>query len=322
MVEVVRRKRKSPILTPSSIPCLQQLPTINITQGCALGCTYCYIQGYPGYPGPNRVVLFENTATLVHEELKRKHRPPRRVYFSSSSDPFQFSPCVQEVSFQTMSVLLDAGVEVSFLTKGFVADRFIRLFAKTPSLVFAQVGITTMNSRLWKQFEPRTAPPRRRIELLRSLGEIGVQATARLDPLMPDVTDRQENINPLLKCLRGANVRHAAASYLFLRPPFDAKVRDQLQSLCPRGREPTLWQHQRFAEGCGGGRMIDNTQRTMRFARLVEQGERFGIRVTPCRCKNPELGDTACQIAGPASRTENDLDSQQILDFARQSRAD
>ncbi len=268
------------------------------------------------------MVLFENTATLVHEELKRKHRPPRRVYFSPSSDPFQFLPCVQEVSFQTMSVLLGAGIEVSFLTKGFVADRFIRLFAKTPSLVFAQVGITTLKTGLWKRFEPRTAPPQRRIELLRALGDIGVKATARLDPLMPDVTDREENIGPLFECLRKANVGQAAASYLFLRPPFDTKVKDQLRSLSPVGREPTLWQHQRFAEGCGGGRMIDNTQRTMRFARLVEQGERFGIRVTPCRCKNPELGDTACQIAGPASRAENDLDSQQILDFARQSRAD
>lgn len=322
MVEVVKRQRKSPILTPSSIPCLQQLPTINITQGCALGCTYCYIQGYPGYPGPERVVLFENTATLVQEELNRKRRLPRRVYFSSSSDPFQFLPGVQEVTFQTMSVLLGAGVEVSFLTKGFVGDRFIRLFAKTPKRVFAQVGITTLNSELWKRFEPRTAPPQRRIELLRSLGDIGVQATARLDPLIPAVTDREENIGPLFECLGAANIRHAAASYLFLRPPFDTNVRDQLRSLGPADREPLRWQHQRFAEGCGGGRMIDNAERTTRFACLVELGEHFGIRLTPCRCKNPELGDTACQIAGPLTRTANARDSQQILDFVRQSRAD
>ncbi len=319
MVEVVRKNRKSPILTPSAIPCLRQIPTINVTQGCALACTYCYIQGYPGYPGADRVVLFENTATLVQEELKRKRRLPRRVYFSSSSDAFQFLPGVQDVTFQTMSVLLDAGVEVSFLTKGFVGDRFLRLFARTPSLVFAQVGITTLNAELWKRFEPRTAPPLRRIELLRSLVAIGVTATARLDPLIPDLTDPEECIRPLFERLQEATISRAAASYLFLRPPFDAQVGDQLRSLSPAECEPPRWQHQRFAEGCGGGRMIDNAERIKRFARLVEQGERFGIRVTPCRCKNPELGDRVCEIAGLVTCTENTPQVQQVLGFAQQA---
>ena len=68
-LEVVRRHRKSPILTPSSLPCLRWLPTVNVTKGCGLGCTYCYVRAYPGYPGANRVVLFDNTADLVREEL-------------------------------------------------------------------------------------------------------------------------------------------------------------------------------------------------------------------------------------------------------------
>ena len=140
MVEVIRRKRRSPILTPSSIPCLKSLPTINITQGCALGCAYCYIQGYAQYPGPDRVILFENTAELVKDELSRKRRPPARVYFSPSSDAFQYLPEVQEVAAATMTVLLNAGVEVSFLTKGFISERFLRLFASAPQLVFSCAG--------------------------------------------------------------------------------------------------------------------------------------------------------------------------------------
>lgn len=162
MVEVIRRKRRSPILTPSSIPCLKSLPTINITQGCALGCAYCYIQGYAQYPGPDRVILFENTAELVKDELSRKRRPPARVYFSPSSDAFQYLPEVQEVAAATMTVLLNAGVEVSFLTKGFISERFLRLFASAPQLVFAQIGITTLDAGLWKRVEPRTAPPQAR----------------------------------------------------------------------------------------------------------------------------------------------------------------
>ena len=92
MVKVVRKHRKPPILTPSSIPCLKNLPTINITQGCALGCTYCYIRSYRSYPGLESVVLFENTAEVLGEELTKKRHRPTRVYFSPSSDAFQYLP--------------------------------------------------------------------------------------------------------------------------------------------------------------------------------------------------------------------------------------
>jgi DNA repair photolyase len=99
--------------------------TLNVTEGCVLGCEYCYIQGYSHCPGAERVVLYENLPELVGEELKRKRSKPRRVYFSPSSDAFQYPPQIQDVSLRTMRVLLEAGVEVAFLTKGFVRRPFL-----------------------------------------------------------------------------------------------------------------------------------------------------------------------------------------------------
>ncbi|MHC4695656.1 MAG: hypothetical protein ACYTFA_02815 [Planctomycetota bacterium] len=72
MVELVRRRRRSAVLTPSRIPCLGDVCAINITQGCAVGCGYCYIQGYSGYLGPDKIVLYENTADLLASELRRR----------------------------------------------------------------------------------------------------------------------------------------------------------------------------------------------------------------------------------------------------------
>ncbi len=316
MVEVVRRKRKSPILTPSSIPCLKTLPTINITQGCALGCSYCYIQGYANCPGPDRVILFENTTELVKDELSRKRRPPSRVYFSPSSDAFQYLPEVQEVAAATMAVLLDAGVEVSFLTKGFISERFLRLFACAPQLVFAQIGITTLDTDFWKCVEPRTAPPHKRIEYMRALLDLGVATTARLDPLFPDVSDAAASLTPLRKSLRDAGVRHAAASYLFLRPNCSKTVIGQPDTfpLSPDARTP--WQYQRFENGGGGGRMIACEDRSRRFAHLAVLGQDFGISITPCRCKNPTLASTVCGIAGPSTPQIPNVEPQRVFGFA------
>jgi len=101
----------------------------------------------------------------------------------------------------------------------FVRRPFLELFEEHAGAVFAQVGITTLDRRLWRGIEPRTAPPEMRIATIEALTKIGVRTTARLDPLIPDVTDTDESVLPLLRTLAKAGVRSAAASYLFVRSP-------------------------------------------------------------------------------------------------------
>ncbi len=315
MVEVVRRRRRSAVLTPSRLPCLGNICTLNITQGCALGCRYCYIQGYSDYPGPGKVILYENTAELLASELQRRRRKPHRVYFSPSSDAFQDVPEVQELTYRTMFLLLDAGVEVSFLTKGFVTERFFELFKKIPASVFAQVGITTLDPSLSTTIEPGTAPPDQRLETMRRLRDIGVQTTARLDPLIPDVTDRRSNVEPLLASLRRVGVRFAAGSYLFVRPRLAGAIHKLLLDASGARVNARRWTRQKFLGGCGGGQMLDARERAHRFADLKAWGEQAGVCVTPCRCKNPEFAGQGCAIAGSDSHRAPRSDDQQLLEF-------
>jgi DNA repair photolyase len=303
-VTLERRSRKGPVLTPSSLPCLRGLPTVNITEGCSHGCTYCYTQGYTNYPGAGRVVVFENTAQLVRDELRRKRRRPRRVYFSPSSDAFQPLPEVREITFQTMSVLLDAGIEVALLTKGFVDERFLNLFAARPSLVLAQIGITTLDQGLWQAFEPHSAPPRERLESISGLRNIGVAVWARLDPLIPGVTDTDQNLEPLLTELAARQISSVAASYLFLRPAFLRRLSDQMREHGKGQVSIDDWTRRTLADGQGGGLAMSVEDRTRRFSRIKELAKRHGIDVHVCTCKNPDLPGPGCQIAGPTLAAE------------------
>lgn len=313
MVSIIRRDRKGPILTSSSIPCLAGLPTLNLTEGCAHGCTYCYIQGYSNYPGEDRIVLFANTPALVRAELARKRRKPKRVYFSPSSDAFQYLPEVQEVAFETFVVLLEAGVEVAFLTKGFVTRRFIDLFAKYPALVHAQIGVTTLDAALSNAFEPRAAPPVQRVKAMADLRKIGILATARLDPLIPDLTDTPQNLEPLLKTLHDAGVRAVAASYLFLRPAFARRLVEQLRHYKPSISPTENWAWRSFADDHAGGRMPDVHHRREHFARLTALAARHGVELRICACKNPELGGPGCQIAGPPTSDDGANDAPSLF---------
>jgi DNA repair photolyase len=299
VVELIARERKPPILTPSSLPCLQNVATINVTAGCALGCKYCYIQGYSHYPGAERVILYVNTPEVVAWELERKRKQPQRVYFSPSSDAFQYLPQVQDVSLRTMTVLLHAGIESAFLTKGFITRPFLELFAGHSERVFAQIGITTLDRGLWRRFEPRTAPPHMRMAAIEALVRLGVHTTVRLDPLIPSLTDSEDNLLPLLGALSQAGIRDAAASYLFLRPQFARRVPalSRADAAAKTGQPP--WLYQEFANGSGGGTMLPPNERAIRLARLETLGHSFGIRIRACRCKNPEFATETCGITGP-----------------------
>lgn len=287
MVEVIIRERKPPILTPSSLPCLRNVATVNVTKGCALGCCYCYIQGYSHYPGANRVILYVNTPEVAAQELRHKRIRPQRVYFSPSSDAFQYLPQVQDVSLRTMRVLLQSGVEIAFLTKGFITRPFFELFAGHVERVFAQIGITTLDRSLWLRLEPRTAPPHMRVAVVETLIRLGVQTTVRLDPLVPELTDTDDNLRPLLHSLSQAGIRDVAASYLFLRPRFASRVELQIVPGVSANAGPTNWPYQEFADGSGGGRMLPASERAERLARLQALGGQRWDPYSPMPLQEP-----------------------------------
>jgi DNA repair photolyase len=214
-----------------------------------------------------------------------------------------------------MYLLLESGIEVSFLTKGFVTEWFFGLFKSTPSALFAQVGITTLDQVLSTTIEPGAASPDQRLVTMRRLSDVGVQTTARLDPLIPDVTDTRLNIEPLLASLRRVGVRFAGASYLFVRPRLAQAIHKLLSHVSGGQAKLEGWTRQEFLGECGGGQMLDAAARTRRFADLKAWGEKAGVCVTPCRCKNPEFGGQGCAIAGSNSHQALRSDDQHVFEF-------
>jgi len=103
-----------------------------------------------------------------------------------------------------------AGTEIAFLTKGFITRPFLELFADHVERVFAQIGITTLDRALSRRFEPRAAPPHMRVAAIEALIRLGVRTTVRLDPLIPGLTDSDDDLLPLLRTLWHAGIGDAA----------------------------------------------------------------------------------------------------------------
>ena len=307
---VIRAARRSAVLTSSGLACLSTLPTINLTTGCLHDCAYCYIRGYRNYPGEGRIVMYENTLDLLRDELSRMATKPRAVYFSPSSDLFQPAPEVLELSHAILQFLFSQGVGVAFLTKGTIPDCSLQLLIEHRELVRAQIGLITLDEGISRVFESHAASPSRRLLQLETLIAGGVQAEARLDPILPGVTDGSESLDEHLTSLARVGVRRIAAGVLFLRPGIlywlKSRVADRgmLESLLHayQGGQQTVMRGAQYPI-----LNLSTEARREIFDRLERAAAAHGIEVKICACKNVDLARGSCNIAGAWPRRPADV---------------
>ncbi len=301
MTEVIRAERKSAVLTPSSLACLAHVPTVNLTAGCAHDCRYCYACGYLTHPGEGKVVFYANTLAKLRGELPRKRKKPTTVYFSPSSDPFQPVPAVLNMVYDVFRFLLESGIGVAFVTKGRIPQRHRNLLAAHAPLVQGRIGLTTLDPAVAAAFEPNAATPEVRLAQAAELIGTGVPVDARLDPILPGVTDGADCLDPLCAALAGVGVRTIAASVLFLRPAVIGSLRRHVadeRMLCKM--LDCFARGERLAIHAGNSRVLALTAsaRLEIMDRLKSIARTCGLEVLVCACKNPDISSGSCHISG------------------------
>jgi DNA repair photolyase len=308
MIDVMKIERKSAVLTPSSLACLSHMPTINLTAGCAHGCLYCYTRGYTNYPGTNKVAIYANTLAKLQEELPRKRKKPKAVYFSPSSDLFQPIPELLDLTYDILHFLLNAGIGVAFVTKGEIPKRHRKLLIDHAELVSGQIGIITLDPDITAVFEPYTAPPYARLAQMEELIKHEIAIDARLDPILPGLTDDEDSLDSLCKALTQIGIRNIAASVLFLRPAVAIAFKRHIQDKVMLDKLLGAFSDRaRLSIHAGNSEVFALPQkyRLEILERLEMAAARHGLRVHVCTCKNPDISTNSCNISGSRGPTNN-----------------
>lgn len=307
MVTVIKEQRRSPVLTPSRLACLSGMPTINLTVGCLHDCAYCYIRGYSMFPGESKIIVYENTLEALRNELVRRHKKPRAVYFSPSSDLFQPVPEVLELATAILRFLLSQGVGVAFLTKGHIPDDTLRLLIDHAELVRAQIGLITLDERISRAFEGNAPAPRSRLEQIETLIAGGVPTEARLDPILPTLTDAPDSTDRLFAALAQVGVKRVAAGVLFLRSAIVESLRRNVPDKEMLRRLFGAYQKKERIDIRGNGSSVQALPLVARrqiFVRMREAAAAHNIELSVCACKNPDLARGSCNIAGTWPRQQ------------------
>ena len=295
MAELIRMQCKGHVLTHPTLRCLAPYHTINLTAGCPCECRYCYAQSFRSYPGRGKVKFYANTLELLRDKLPRKRARPKLVYFSTACEPFMPYDEILDCLFGCMGLLLEDGCELLISTKARIPRRFLDLFARYPGKVHVQVGVTTVDDAIRELLEPHASAVAVRLGTLKDLVQRHVDCEARMDPLVPLLTDTADRFDATVAAIASQGVSKAVASYLFLR-------RANYRRLSVRYRE---WSFEQMAAQlytgtiknyCGNNdiRVADLEYRKLKYPELQRIADRHTVSLGLCACKNPDYATTCC----------------------------
>ncbi len=126
---------------------------------------------------------------------------------------------------------------IAIITKNSLITRDLDLLREMAALRIAHVSIsvTTLDESLARSLEPRTSPPKSRLDAVHKLSAAGVPVSVMMAPIIPGLNDNE--IAPLLRAASEAGA--VSAGYTLLRLPgaVEPVFRDWLARCEPTRKE-------------------------------------------------------------------------------------
>jgi DNA repair photolyase len=201
--------------------------TVNPYRGCEFGCRYCYARYTHGYMEletsdfESKIYVKKDAGALAERDLSREKIWGEHIAIGAATDPYQ--PAERE--FGATRAILEKmaereGLSVSITTKSDQVVRDIDLLQKISarSSLTVNLSITTLRPHLARLLEPRAPRPDLRLAAVRRLREAGISAGVFAMPILPWLTDREEDLDALARGARDANAEWLAARVLYLMP--------------------------------------------------------------------------------------------------------
>jgi DNA repair photolyase len=160
----------------------------------------------------------------VRAELGRPSWKREHVALGTNTDPYQWVEGRYRLMEGIWEAMRDFASPCSVLTKSPLLLRDIELFKELNEVTdfAANLSIPTLDEKAWRETEPHTPHPRKRIEAVAELRRAGIQTGVLVAPLIPGVNDSPDQVQRILELLGEADASHVSGIGLHLR----GEVRD------------------------------------------------------------------------------------------------
>ena len=201
--------------------------SLNPYMGCVHRCTFCYVRAFErraDRPFDDRygvsIRVKVNIAEVLRRELARKSWRREPVAIGAATDPYQPAEGRYRLTRGCIQELAGAASPFSIITRGPMIVRDIDVLTKAARRADVSVtfSIPTLDEDVWRKTEPSTAHPRQRLKAVKALTDAGIRAGVGMAPILPGISDRQEQIAEVVRAARDAGACGVWTNLLFLRP--------------------------------------------------------------------------------------------------------
>ena len=197
--------------------------SINPYRGCEHGCIYCFARPTHEFLGfsagldfETKILVKEDAPALLREELSAKKWQPKVLVMSGVTDPYQPVERRLGITRGCLEVLAEFRNPVGIITKNHLITRDIDLLAELAAhqAVCVTISITTHDTALARNMEPRTSTPELRLDAISKLAEAGVPVGVNVAPTIPGLTDHE--MPSILAAAKDAGAKWAGIGVLRL----------------------------------------------------------------------------------------------------------
>jgi len=228
--------------------------TINVYRGCSHACTYCFARPTHHYLGlgtgedfERKIVVKINALDVLRRELDPRRWPGHPVAMGTNTDPYQRCEGKYRLTQGVVRLLAEAGNPFSVLTKSTLVLRDVGLLAEAARATEVRVDLSvgTLDEQVWRLSEPGTPNPRRRLRAVEALNEAGIPAGVLLGPILPGLSDGEEQIDEVVGAVLQAGAVSVGSVLLHLRPG----VRELVFAWLQRERPDLVPHYERLYRG-------------------------------------------------------------------------
>ena len=201
--------------------------SLNPYMGCVHRCTFCYVRHFEqraDRPSDDRygrsIRVKQNVAQVLGRELARRSWRHEEVALGTATDPYQPAEGRFLLTRACLEELLASGTPFSIVTRGPLIVRDVDFLATASREVPVSVylSLPTLDERVWRTTEPGTAPPESRLRAIRVLADAGIDVGVGMAPILPGLSDGEEQLQAVVRAARDAGARTIWASAVHLRP--------------------------------------------------------------------------------------------------------
>ena len=183
---------------------------MNLYRGCAHGCVYCDSRSTCyRFTHPFEDIEVKQNAPELLEHILQTRRKRIVISTGSMSDPYQ--PCERELGLtrRCLELIERYGFGASVITKSDLVLRDLELFDRINrgAKSVLQMTLTVADDALSRILEPNVCTTSRRYEVLKAFQRLEIPTVVWITPILPFLTDTEENLRAILDFCFDAGVR-------------------------------------------------------------------------------------------------------------------